>query len=539
MYDLLHRGQKSKKERNNEELIICSFFYTTQNLRHSYHSAARASPISHHHLPFNPNLFSFIQMLKCASVVCRPSFSGVIHLFTKSIVAAEIPIVHRRRRHKSESAYPSFQVKPHQKEDTSFWDKTLRGLCSTGRLPEAVALLCCMALQFHSKTYRLLLQECIFRKEYMKGKRIHAQMVVVGHVPNEYINTKLLILYAKSGDLETAYILHENLLEKSLVSWNSLIAGYVQKGLGEVGLEFYFKMRQSGLLPDQYTFASVLRACASLASLEHGKRAHGVLIKCQIGDNVVVSSALVDMYFKCSSLSDGHKAFNKSSNRNVITWTALISGYGQHGRVFEVLESFHSMINEGYRPNYVTFLAVLAACGHGGFVSEALRYFSLMTKMYGIKPRGQHYAAMVDLLARAGRLQEAYNLVLDAPCKEHSVMWGALVGGCKVHEDIDLMKHAAANYFELDPENSGKFVVFSNAFATSGLWDNVEEIRAMMKKSGMSKDPGYSRIEIQREFHFFVMSDKSHQQTEEIYRTINSITPILKDAGYTPELCGH
>lgn len=370
----------------------------------------------------------------------------------------------------------------------------------------------------------------------MKGKRIHAQMVVVGHVPNEYLNTKLLILYAKSGDLETAYILHDKLLEKSLVSWNAMIAGYVQKGLGEVGLEFYFKMRQSGLIPDQYSFASVFRACATLASLEHGKRAHGVMIKCQIGDNVVVASALVDMYFKCSSLSDGHKVFNKSSNRNVITWTALISGYGQHGRVFEVLESFNSMINEGFRPNYVTFLAVLAACGRGGFVSEAWRYFSLMTTSYGIEPRGQHYAAMADLLARAGRLREAYNFVLDAPCKEHSVIWGALVGGCKVHEDIDLMKYAAANYFALDPENSGKYVVLANAFAASGLWDNVAEIRGMMKKSGMSKDPGYSRIEIQREFHFFVKSDKSHKQTEEIYKTINTITPILKDAGYIPQV---
>lgn len=370
----------------------------------------------------------------------------------------------------------------------------------------------------------------------MKGKRIHAQMVVVGHSPNEYLKTKLLILYAKSGDLGTAYILHEKLVEKSQVSWNAMVAGHVQKGLVEVGLECYFKMRQSGLVPDQYTFASVFRACATLASLEHGKRAHGVLIKCQIGDNVVVSSALVDMYFKCSSLSDGHKVFNISSNRNVITWTALIFGYAQHGRVFEVLESFKSMINEGYRPNYVTFLAVLAACGRGGFVSEAHRYFSSMTTDYGIEPRGQHYAAMADLLARAGRLQEAYSFVLAAPCKEHSVIWGALVGGCKVHENIDLMKYAAASYFALDAENSGKYVVLSNAYATCGLWDNVAEVRAMMKKTGMSKDPGYSRIEIQREFHFFFKSDESHKETEEIYRTINRITPILKDAGYIPEL---
>ncbi|XP_022132978.1 pentatricopeptide repeat-containing protein At4g16470 isoform X2 [Momordica charantia] len=466
---------------------------------------------------------------------CRPS-SGAIHLFTKSILAATTLTIHRRKI--SEYCTASFQVNPHQK-DASFWDKTFRGLCLTGRLSEAVALLCCMALQFHSRTYCLLLQECIFRKEYMKGKRIHAQIVVVGHLPSEYLTTKLLILYAKSGDLGTAYILHEKLLGKSLVSWNAMIAGYVQKGLGEVGLEFYLKMRQSGMVPDQYTFASVFKACATLASLEHGKRAHGVLIKCQIGDNVVVSSALVDMYFKCSSLSDGRRVFNISSNRNVITWTALIFGYAQHGRVFEVLESFNSMINEGYRPNHVTFLAVLAACGRGGFVSEAQRYFSLMMTDYRIEPRGQHYAAMADLLARAGRLEEAYNFVLNAPCKEHSVIWGALVGGCKVHEDIDLMKYAAANYFALDAENSGKYVVLSNAYATSGLWDNVAEVRDMMKKTGMTKDPGYSRIEIQREFRFFFKSDESHKETEEIYRTINRLTPILKDAGYIAELRGN
>lgn len=388
-------------------------------------------------------------------------------------------------------------------------------------------------------TYSLLLQECIFRKEYKKGKRIHAQMIVVGFVPGEYLKTKLLILYSKFGDLGTACILFDNLVEKSLVSWNALLAGYVQKGLEKVGLSFYYQMRLGGLVPDQFTFASVFKACATLATLEQGKQAHGVMIKCKIKENVVVNSALMDMYFKCSSLSDGHQLFDTSVNRNVITWTALISGYGQHGRVTEVLDFFHRLNAEGFKPNYVTFLSVLSACSHGGLVDKGWEYFSSMTRDYGIEPRGEHYAAMVDLLGRAGRLRDAYEFVLSSPCKEHSVIWGALLGACRIHGDIDLLKLAANKYFELEPENAGKYVVLSNAYATFGLWENVAKVRAVMKESGMIKEPGYSKIEVQKEVHFFHKGDKSHKQYKEIYKMVKSINWILKDVGCVPDLGGY
>ncbi|XP_057754251.1 thymidine kinase b [Arachis stenosperma] len=208
------------------------------------------------------------------------------------------------------------------------------------------------------------------RKQYERGRRIHAQMIVVGFVPNEYLKTKLLILYAKSGYLETASFLFDNLADKGLIPWNAMVAGYVQKGLEEVGLEFFCGMRQAGLRPDQYTFASVFRACATLAALEPGKQAHAVMIKSQITENVVINSALIDMYFKCSCICDGRLLFEKCLSRNTITWSTLISGYGQHGRVMEVLDSFQRMLSEGFRPNYVTFLAVLVACSHGGLIDE-------------------------------------------------------------------------------------------------------------------------------------------------------------------------
>ncbi|KAL4596697.1 hypothetical protein ACB092_12G181500 [Castanea dentata] len=458
-----------------------------------------------------------------------PSPPGEIHVIVGPMFAGKTTTLLRRIQ--SESSNGSFQVEPYK--SYLQLDKTLKGLCISGRLREAVGLLCTTGVRVEPRTYALLLQECIFRKEYKKGRRIHALMVVVGYDPNEYLKTKLLILYVKSGDLGTAHILFDNLREKSLVSWNAMIAGYVQKGLEEVALNLYYKMRQTGFIPDQYTFASVFRACATLATLEHGKQAHGVMIKCQIRENVVVNSALMDMYFKCSSLSDGHRVFDKSLNRNVVMWSALISGYGQHGKVVEVLESFHRMKTEGFKPNYVTFLSVLSACSHGGLLDEGWAYFSSMTKDYGIQPRGQHYAAIVDLLGRAGRLQEAYEFVLKSPCKEHSVIWGALLGACRVHGDMNLVKLAAKKFFELEPKNPGKYVVLSNAYATSGFWENAAEVRAVMRESGIIKEPGYSRIEVQNGSQFFFKGDK---QSKELYELTREMTCILKDAGYVPDL---
>ncbi|XP_022716235.1 pentatricopeptide repeat-containing protein At4g16470-like [Durio zibethinus] len=351
---------------------------------------------------------------------------GEIHVIVGPMFAGKTTSLLRRIQ--AESSNGSFQAK--LRKNYIQLNKALKGLCFTGRLGEAVGLLWRTRLKADAGTYALLLQECIFRKEYKSGRSIHAQMVVIGYVPSEYLKIKLLILYAKLGDLKTAHVLFDKLLEKTLISWNAMIAGFVQKGCGEFGLDLYYNMRKNGLTPDQYTFASIFRACASLASLEHGKRVHGILIKSHIRENVVVSSSLMDMYFKCSSLIDAHQVFVKVVNRNVITWTSLISGYGQHGRVIEVLELFDKMKKEGFRPNYVTFLAVLSACSHGGLVDEGWHYFLSMTRDYGIQPTGQHYAAMVDLLGRSGKLHEAYKFVLNSPCKEHPAIWGALLGAC-------------------------------------------------------------------------------------------------------------
>ncbi|KAL6567548.1 hypothetical protein OROGR_001216 [Orobanche gracilis] len=335
-------------------------------------------------------------------------------------------------------------------------------------------------------------------KEYKKGRRIHWQMVVIAFIPDEHIKIKLLILYAKSGDLDAAEVLFNGLVIKNLIPWNALIAGYVQKGLEELGLSLFRKMRQYGWMPDQYTFASILRACSSLAILEQGKQAHGILSKSQINENLVVNSALIDMYFKCSSPHDGFRMFDKSLERNVVTWSSLISGYGLHGRVFDVLDCFHQMINEGFNPNQVTFVAVLSACSHGGLVDKgrlmplSRRRLIKITRQYGVR-----------CLVRV----------------EFMGMW-----------TLDMIKLAAKNFCEWEPDNAGKYIVLCNAFASSGLWKNVAEIRNVMKGSGTKKEPGYSMIEVQTEVHFFVMGHNTHKRTEQIHEWIRDLTCVLKDA---------
>lgn len=345
-------------------------------------------------------------------------------------------------------------------------DKTLKDLCYSGRLREAIGLLYHTEVAVDWRTYALLLQESIYGGAYEWGKRIHTHMVVVGFILNEYLRTKLLILYCKAGKVGTACILFNELSEKSLISWNAMIAGYVQKGMEDVGLSLYYELRHIGVAPDQFTFSSVFRAYASLALLEQGKQAHGIMVKCGIGKNVVVNSALMDMYFKCSCVSDGHQVFSKSSEKNVITWTALICGYGHNGRIAEVLELFNLMVKEGLKPNYVTFLAVLSACSHRGRVDEGWKYYYLMKNDYGIQPHRKHYAAMVDLLGRAGRLEEAYEFINSSPCKENPVVWGSLLGACRLHGNVKLLKLSAKRFFELEPENAGKYVVLSHTYAT-------------------------------------------------------------------------
>ncbi|CAH8316631.1 unnamed protein product [Eruca vesicaria subsp. sativa] len=436
------------------------------------------------------------------------------------------------RRMLSEKKLHSSQVERKKRQA----DKALQGLCITGRLKEAVGLLWRInKSKLEADTYSILLQECIQRRQYKKGKRVHAHMVVKGFAPNDYLKVKLLILYALSGDLQTGGILFRGLQVKSLIPRNAMISGCVKKGFEQEGLFMYYDMRYCRIVPDQYTFSSVFRACSALASLCHGMRAHAVMIKCCLKSNIRVNSALGYMYVKCSSVSDGYRVFDQFDVRNVVAWTSLMSGYGYHGQVKEVLKCFEKMKGEGCRPNSVTFLVVLTACSHGGLVDEGWECFDSMKRDYGIEPEGQHYAAMVDILGRAGRVQEAYEFVMKSPCKKHAPVWGSLLGACRNHGNVKLLELAAREYFELDPTNGGNYVVLANGYASCGMLEAASKVRRRMEDAGVKKDPGYSQIELQDQVHMFMMNDTSHRLSGKIHKKVQEMASLfMEDVDYYP-----
>ncbi|KAL8137275.1 hypothetical protein V2J09_003276 [Rumex salicifolius] len=484
-------------------------------------------------------IFQFAGFRIPLSFHSRRLFAGINPNFRclKRSLSFRVAFIPRRRYSSRADVSQSSSCGEDQLLQSSFqFDKTLKGLCISGRLRQAIQLLCHTGLAVDWQTYSLLLQDCIHRGAYELGKIIHSHMIAVGFALNEYLETKLLILYAKAGRLRTASKIFEKFEKKSVISWNAIISGHVQKGLEEVGLNLYNEMRYSGVTPDHFTFSSVFKACATLALLEQGRQAHGVWIKCEISDNVVVSSAIMDMYFKCSCPIEGHHVFEESVNRNVITWTALITGYGNNGKVKEVLNLFEEMVTEGFRPNYVTYLAVLTACSHGGLVSEGWKHFLSMEKDYGIKPRAKHYAAMVDLLGRAGRLEEAYEFIRNSPFQDHPVIWGSLLGACRIYGNVDLVKHSAEKFFDLEPENAGKYVVLANAYAAHGLWGNAAEVRGSMRDSQLRKDPAYSRIELHNKVHFFFMADSTHNEAESVSKLLEELYGSLRDAGCIPDV---
>uniref|UniRef100_A0A0D9WSA6 Potassium transporter n=1 Tax=Leersia perrieri TaxID=77586 RepID=A0A0D9WSA6_9ORYZ len=380
------------------------------------------------------------------------------------------------------------------------------------------------------------LEECVNRRDARLGKRIHARMVSTGFDPGDYIVTKLLIFYVKIGELGVARKVFDGMPQRSVVAWNAMISGCARGGEEAEAVEMFGAMRAVGIRPDQFTFASVLCACARLAALEHGRRVHAVVVKSSVagGDgNVFVDSAVIDMYLKCSSLEDARRAFAAAPARNVTMWTALISGHGQHGRAGDALALFDEMTRvDRLRPNAVTFLTVLTACAHAGLVEEGLRHLSSMSPVHGVAPRGEHYAAVVDMLARAGRLDDAYDLINKLPdCRDHSVVWGALLGAGRKHGggDVRIIELAARRFFRLQPGNAGKYVVLANTYAARGMWGSVAGAHEAMRRLGIRKDPAWSAVEVHGERHTFLAGDTYHGEFSAIYEVCNSLASAVTE----------
>lgn len=367
------------------------------------------------------------------------------------------------------------------------------------------------------------------------GQQIHCQAIAVG-ANFEPVANALVDMYAKCERYEKAQKIFENIACKSTVPWTAMISAYVQKGRHEEGIKLFNDMRRTGVSADQATFASILRACANLASIGLGKQLHSLLIRSGFMSNVYSGSALLDTYAKCGCMTDVIKSFGEMPERNSVSWNALISAYAQNGNVEGTLDSFQQMTQSGYKPDSVSFLSILSACSHCGFVEEALWHFNSMTQIYEVTPKREHYASMVDVLCRSGRFNEAEKLMAQMPFEPDEIMWSSVLNSCRIHKNHELAKKAADQLFNMEElRDAGPYINMSNIYAVAGQWDNVAKVKKAMRDRGVRKVPAYSWVEIKHQTHVFSANDKSHPQMKNILRKIDALAKQMEKKGYKPD----
>ncbi|XP_052173246.1 pentatricopeptide repeat-containing protein At3g20730 [Diospyros lotus] len=327
----------------------------------------------------------------------------------------------------------------------------------------------------------------------VKVIQIHGFIVQLGFGSHNVLTGSLIDAYAKCGSVRIADHVYRSMLKKDTVSCTALITGYAREGIYSRGIFDLFKeIHQLCMGVDNIMLCSVLNICANMAFLDLGRQIHALVLKCQSIHDLAMDNALIDMYSKSGEIGDAERVFCEMEKKNVVSWTSLIGGFGKHGYGLKAISLFKKMEYEKVKPNDVTFLTLLFACSHAGLTNEGWECFNDMISKYNILPRAEHYCCVVDLLARGGQLEEAYNLIRQMNIKPNASLWGAILGACSIHGDLSLGEVAARHLFNINPRKSVSYVVLASIYATAGFWDSVWSTRKLIKKRRLKKDPGYS-----------------------------------------------
>nr|KYP75022.1 Pentatricopeptide repeat-containing protein At4g14850 family [Cajanus cajan] len=346
----------------------------------------------------------------------------------------------------------------------------------------------------------------------------------------------LIDFYGKCGDIASSEMVFDRIDRRNVVSWGSMLATLVQNHEEERACMVFLQARKE-VEPTDFMISSVLSACAELGGLELGRSVHALAVKACVEENIFVGSALVDMYGKCGSIENAEQVFSEMPERNLVTWNAMIGGYAHLGDVDMALSLFEEMTlgSCGIAPSYVTLVSVLSACSRAGAVERGLQIFESMRGRYGIEPGAEHYACVVDLLGRSGLVDRAYEFIKRMPILPTIPVWGALLAACRMHGKTKLGKIAAEKLFELDPDDSGNHVVFSNMLASAGRWEEATIVRKEMRDIGIKKNVGYSWVAVKNRVHVFQAKDSSHEKNSEIQAMLAKLRWEMKKAGYVPD----
>lgn len=386
----------------------------------------------------------------------------------------------------------------------------IKGYISMRRIEDAEMVLCGMK-ERNSVSYNLMI------KGYAICGRIDDSKELFGKNPLKTIvsiNT-MISIYCEIGEVDNALNLFESARgQRNSVTWNSMISGHIQNDQHEEAIKLYIAMHRLSIERNRSTFSALFHACSCLGSLQQGKLIHAHLIKTPFHSDVYAGTSLVDMYAKCGSIFYAQQSFDCISLPNVATWTALISGYANHGLGSKAFLLFEQMSHQGIHPNGATFVGILSACSCAGMVKEGLQIFHSMTNWYDVTPTIEHYACVVDLLGRAGHLQEAEKLIRDMPIEADTIIWGALLSACWFWMDMEVGQRVAEKLFSLDPKTTYAYILVSNIYARLGKWGEKIRLRKNLRDLEMMKDLGCSWIETGNRIQTFSVEGRFHVHSD-------------------------
>ncbi|CAN1809330.1 Pentatricopeptide repeat-containing protein At4g02750 [Linum perenne] len=420
------------------------------------------------------------------------------------------------------------------------WSGLIAGYCRHGCGTEAFELFSGMHhaknIKIDEYTFPSALNSLASTKDVQNGKCVHCLILKSGFGGYQVVNNALVDMYAKQGKMDLAVAIFNNMEDRDVVSWTSLVVGYSHNRSFEDSINLFCEMKVTGIHLDQLIVANILSCCAELTIMEFGQQVHGTLVKSGLESSVSVDNSLVTMYAKCGAILDANRVFDAMQTRNVISWTALIVGYAQNGKGMNSLLLYEQMLSAGIDPDYITFIGLLFACSHTGNLEKGRSYFNSMDSVYGIKPGPEHYACMIDLFGRSGKLTEAKQILDQMTVQPDATVWKSLLATCRIHKELELGQRAANNLFELEPNNSMPYVMLSNMYASTGRWEDAAGIRKLMKSRGISKEPGSSWTHTNGKVHTFVSEDRSHPMMKEIYLKVDEVIAVIKEAGYVPDM---
>ncbi|KAL6978069.1 hypothetical protein U1Q18_047819 [Sarracenia purpurea var. burkii] len=425
--------------------------------------------------------------------------------------------------HDTESALKVFREMP--RRNVVSWNSLLSAFVSNEKYSEALLLFDSMwkaGIEADEVTLVNLLQTCKHLLDPIHCKAIHSIIIRQAYETNDLLINSLIDAYAKGNLIAFAWNLFSQTKRRDTVIWSTMIAGFVHCGMPDEAIAVFQAMNQAQNKPNAVTVLNLLDACSVSAELKRSKSAHGIAIRRGLAVDVAVGTAILDMYSKCGAIEASERVFHQIPCKNIVSWSAMIAAYGMNGLPHQALALLHKMKAHCLKPNPVTMLSVLSACSHGGLIEEGLSFFKELVQDHGVELKLEHYSCMVDLLARAGKLEIAMELVkkmmpLPGGLKPGASAWGSLLSACRSHGNIELGRDAVSQVLEMKPSKSAGYLLASNMYAAGGLWVDVARMRWMVRERGVRVVTGYSLVHVNDKACKFVAGDKHHPFIDELY----------------------